>query len=68
MPFICKLVFLLRSDIVLFHLENWTGNHRAENTEKNDDQIIETRQFQASKGRHLVDLNTENFLICKFKK
>jgi hypothetical protein len=64
-PFICKLVFLLRSDIVLFHLENWTGNHRVENTEKNDDKIIETRKFQASKGRNLVDLNRENFLNCK---
>ena len=65
MPFICKLVFLLRSDIVLFHLENWTANHRVENTEKNDDKIIETRQFHASKGRNLVDLNRENFLNCK---
>ena len=65
MPFICTLVFLPGSDIVWFHLENWTGNHHVENTEKNDDKIIETRKFQASKGRNLVDLNRENFLNCK---
>ena len=39
--------YLPRSDIYLFHLENWTGNHRVLNTEKNKDQIIETLQYQA---------------------